>query len=63
METSLTRDMVEDPEVYNFKLKRIPLGRWGRPEDLKGVVQFLAGHASDYVCGVTIPVDGGYLGK
>ncbi|MDO5350630.1 MAG: SDR family oxidoreductase [Lachnospiraceae bacterium] len=42
---------------------RIPAGRWGLPEDLKGPVLFLASSASDYLNGVTIPVDGGYLTK
>lgn len=42
---------------------RIPAGRWGLPEDLKGPVLFLASAASDYLNGATIPVDGGYLTK
>lgn len=42
---------------------RIPAGRWGLPEDLKGPVLFLASAASDYLNGATIPVDGGYMVK
>ena len=42
---------------------RIPAGRWGLPEDLKGPVLFLTSSASDYVNGVIIPIDGGYLVK
>lgn len=42
---------------------RIPAGRWGLPEDMKGTAVFLASHASDYVNGAVIPVDGGYLVK
>lgn len=42
---------------------RIPAGRWGTPEDLKGPVLFLASSASDYLNGAMIPVDGGYLVK
>lgn len=40
---------------------RIPAGRWGEPEDLQGTVVYLASHASDYVTGACINVDGGYL--
>ena len=43
--------------------KRIPQGRWGTPEDLKGPVIFLASSASDYLNGAVIPVDGAYLCK
>ena len=42
---------------------RIPAGRWGTPDDMKGITLFLASEASDYVCGAVIPVDGGYLVK
>ncbi len=42
---------------------RIPAGRWGLPEDLKGPVLFLTSGASDYVNGIIIPIDGGYLIK
>ena len=42
---------------------RIPAGRWGTPEDMKGPVVFLASAASDYLNGAVIPVDGAYLVK
>ena len=42
---------------------RIPAGRWGTPDDMKGTVIFLASAASDYLGGAVIPVDGGYLVK
>lgn len=42
-------------------LARIPMRRFGGSEDLKGAVVFLASAASDYVTGITLPVDGGYL--
>ena len=42
-------------------LQRIPMGRLGGPEDLKGVVVFLASDAAAYVTGHVLRVDGGYL--
>lgn len=44
-------------------LERIPSGRWGKPSDLAGAVVFLASQASDYVQGITLPVDGGWLSR
>lgn len=63
IETPMTADMKENKEVYENKRSRIPKGRWGIPEDLIGTLLYLCSDASDYVCGVTIPVDGGYLCK
>jgi 2-deoxy-D-gluconate 3-dehydrogenase len=63
MDTALNVNIVSDPERSAEILGRIPAGRWGTPEDLKGVAVFLASAASDYLSGAVIPVDGGYLGK
>lgn len=51
------------PDNPRFKeiTERIPVKRWGTPEDMKGPVVFLASDASDYLNGAIIPVDGGYL--
>lgn len=46
---------------YQQITERIPAGRWGTPDDMKGPCLFLASHASDYLSGAIIPVDGGYL--
>ena len=48
---------------YQQITDRIPAHRWGTPEDMKGACIFLASHASDYLGGAVIPVDGGYLVK
>ena len=55
--------MKNDPVRYRQVLDRIPAGRWGVPADLKGTVVFLASRASDYVHGIILPVDGGWLAR
>ncbi|KUK78820.1 MAG: 2-deoxy-D-gluconate 3-dehydrogenase [Proteiniphilum acetatigenes] len=42
---------------------RIPVGRWGNPEDLAGAIVFLASEASHYITGIVLPVDGGWLAR
>jgi 2-deoxy-D-gluconate 3-dehydrogenase len=44
-------------------LGRIPAGRWGNPQDLAGAAIFLASNASNYVQGIVLPVDGGWLAR
>jgi 2-deoxy-D-gluconate 3-dehydrogenase len=63
MLTENTRPLVEDPERYQAITARIPAGRWGAPEDLGGAVVFLASHASDYVNGHVLVVDGGWMAR
>lgn len=60
--TALNTALVGNPDREPKILARIPKGRWGLPDDVKGTVIFLASQASDYVTGAVIPVDGGYLG-
>jgi 2-deoxy-D-gluconate 3-dehydrogenase len=59
--TALTEDLFKNEERAKWILGRIPLGRTGLPEDLKGTVVFLSSEASDYITGQIIPVDGGWL--
>jgi 2-deoxy-D-gluconate 3-dehydrogenase len=61
MATDMTIPLQQDSERNAAILSRIPAGRWGKADDLKGLVVFLASAASDYLNGVVIPVDGGWL--
>lgn len=63
MATNNTQQLREDAERSKEILDRIPAGRWGSPDDLKGPVVFLASSASDYINGYTIAVDGGWLAR
>jgi 2-deoxy-D-gluconate 3-dehydrogenase len=56
---ALRADPVREPAI----LARIPAGRWGQPDDLAGATVFLASRASDYVHGIVLPVDGGWLAR
>jgi 2-deoxy-D-gluconate 3-dehydrogenase len=62
-ETNNTAALRADPVREPAILARIPAGRWGRPDDLAGAAVFLSGSASDYVHGVVLPVDGGWLAR
>jgi 2-deoxy-D-gluconate 3-dehydrogenase len=61
--TSMTDDIYNDPVRSRTILERIPAGRWGEPDDLKGAIVFLASGASNYVNGTILNVDGGWLGR
>jgi 2-deoxy-D-gluconate 3-dehydrogenase len=61
MITEQTENLVNTEQGRGYTA-RIPAGRWGYPDDLGGTTVFLASAASDYVTGITIPVDGGFLG-
>jgi len=63
MATDNTAPLRADPERSKAILERIPAGRWGLPEDLKGIAVFLASDASSYINGYTIAVDGGWLAR
>jgi 2-deoxy-D-gluconate 3-dehydrogenase len=61
--TDNTQALQDDPDRSRALLERIPAGRWGQASDLGGATVFLASAASDYVSGITLPVDGGWLGR
>lgn len=63
MDTKMTTAIKNDPVRNPTILARIPIGRWGVPEDLVGPLLFLASEASNYVSGDVLPVDGGWMGR
>lgn len=63
MATDNTTALQADEARNKSILERIPAGRWGNPSDMAGAAVFLASAASDYVNGITLPVDGGWLAR
>lgn len=61
--TDMNTALINDESRNAGIMARIPAGRWGQPEDFKGVVVFLASGASSYVSGEIITVDGGWMGR
>ncbi|GAB3958728.1 2-dehydro-3-deoxy-D-gluconate 5-dehydrogenase KduD [Spirosoma harenae] len=61
--TDNTEALRQDTERSQSILARIPAGRWGEPDDFKGITVFLASEASRYVHGTVITVDGGWMGR
>ncbi len=61
--TNNTAALQADEKRNTEILGRIPSGRWGKPSDMGGAIVFLASQASDYVQGITLPVDGGWLSR
>ncbi|WP_018634255.1 2-dehydro-3-deoxy-D-gluconate 5-dehydrogenase KduD [Neomegalonema perideroedes] len=61
--TNNTEALRQDEKRSSEILGRIPAGRWGNPGDIGGAAVFLASPAADYVHGVVLPVDGGWLAR
>lgn len=61
--TDNTEALRNDPDRSQSILSRIPAGRWGTADDIKGATVFLASPASDYVNGTVLTVDGGWMGR
>jgi 2-deoxy-D-gluconate 3-dehydrogenase len=63
MATEMTEALQKNAERAPAILARIPAGRWGAPEDMKGLAVLLASDAAEYIQGQVIAVDGGWLGR
>lgn len=61
--TNNTEALRADPERNAAILARIPAGHWGEPSELGGAAVFLASSAADYIHGIVLPVDGGWLAR
>jgi len=59
--TPFTEAIQKDTERSKSIIERTPAKRWGNPADIAGAVVFLASAASDFLHGVVLPVDGGWM--
>ncbi|WP_123619209.1 SDR family NAD(P)-dependent oxidoreductase [Halorubrum sp. CSM-61] len=64
MRTELVDEVLEEnPEMEETWLENVPMGRLGRPEELRELVGYLASNASSYMTGSTVVMDGGYTSR
>ena len=59
--TPINHDLLNNPEQLKKVTNNIPLGRLGEPEDVSGIIAFLASEEAKYITGSTFYVDGGLL--
>jgi glucose 1-dehydrogenase len=61
IETPINKALLNDKPKLDALLRNIPLGRLGKPEDVAGVVAFLASEDASYITGSTFVIDGGLM--
>ena len=58
--TPMTKGILQNKDLYNSIISRVPMRRLGEVDELKGVAVFLASDASSYITGEVMYVDGGF---
>jgi len=61
--TSATKSVLDNEKMREMRLRKVPLKRYGKPEDIGPLAVFLSSEASDFITGDIIPIDGGELAK
>ena len=61
--TELNRPLMNNPVAYQSFVDRIPLGRWGDPDELTGAIVFMASDASSFMTGAVLTIDGGWTAQ
>lgn len=63
MKTSMTAQYQDDQKMVDYLMLRVPMQRWGEPEDLVPAMLFLAAPGNSFTSGTCLIVDGGFCGK
>ncbi|KIY02688.1 uncharacterized protein Z520_01153 [Fonsecaea multimorphosa CBS 102226] len=63
MRTSMTAQYQDDQKMIDYLMTRVPMQRWGEPQDLVSAMLFLAAPGNTFTSGACLIVDGGYCGK
>jgi gluconate 5-dehydrogenase len=61
--TEMTKPLYQDEEFNRWLKTKVPVGRWGKPDELVGTAVFLAASASDFITGQIVYVDGGWMAQ
>jgi NAD(P)-dependent dehydrogenase (short-subunit alcohol dehydrogenase family) len=59
----MNRPLMNNPSVYQAFADKIPLNRWGDPDELGGAIVFLASAASSFMTGAVLTIDGGWTAQ
>jgi NAD(P)-dependent dehydrogenase (short-subunit alcohol dehydrogenase family) len=61
--TEMNKPLLEDPEKNRMFLERIPLGRWGKVEEIGALAAFLCSDEAGFITGTDIVIDGGWIAQ
>ncbi|MCP4749288.1 MAG: SDR family oxidoreductase [Proteobacteria bacterium] len=61
--TSATQNVLDNEKIQKIRVSKVPLKRYGKPEEIGPLAVFLSSPAADFITGVAIPIDGGELAK
>ncbi len=61
--TEMNRPLLENAELTQFFLSRVPVGRWGRPEEIGQLAVFLCSEAAGFITGTDVVIDGGWTAQ